>query len=68
MSFEAAQAGAELYRMFVSGDIHLTDATTAEMAKLMENTYRDVNIALANEFSRIGAISSASTSSSHRDG
>src|SRR5690606_3154328 len=30
-----------------------TDATTAEMVKLMENTYRDVNIAIANEFSRL---------------
>jgi UDP-N-acetyl-D-mannosaminuronic acid dehydrogenase len=31
----------------------LTDATTAEMVKLMENTYRDVNIAVANEFARL---------------
>lgn len=31
----------------------MTDATTAEMVKLMENTYRDVNIAIANEFSRL---------------
>ncbi len=31
----------------------LTDATTAEMVKLMENTYRDINIAIANEFSRL---------------
>jgi UDP-N-acetyl-D-mannosaminuronic acid dehydrogenase len=37
----------------VEGDIHLTDATTAEMVKIMENTYRDVNIALANELARI---------------
>lgn len=50
---EAAEAGAELYRTFVTGEIHLTDATTAEMAKLMENTFRDVNIALANEFARV---------------
>ena len=35
------------------GEIILTDATTAEMVKLMENTYRDVNIAIANEFSRL---------------
>ncbi|WP_322508515.1 nucleotide sugar dehydrogenase, partial [Anaerolinea sp.] len=33
--------------------IILTDATTAEMVKLMENTYRDVNIAIANEFARL---------------
>jgi UDP-N-acetyl-D-mannosaminuronic acid dehydrogenase len=51
----AAEACADLYRTFVRSSIHLTDATTAEMTKLMENTFRDVNIALANEFSRIGA-------------
>jgi UDP-N-acetyl-D-mannosaminuronic acid dehydrogenase len=46
-------AGKELYAHFVKGEIVLTDATTAEMVKLMENTYRDVNIAIANEFSRL---------------
>ncbi len=50
---ESAQAGAALYSIFVKGDIIQTDATTAEMVKLMENTYRDVNIAIANEFSRL---------------
>ncbi len=50
---ESAQAGAELYSLFVKGQIIQTDATTAEMVKLMENTYRDVNIAIANEFSRL---------------
>jgi UDP-N-acetyl-D-mannosaminuronic acid dehydrogenase len=50
---ESAQAGADLYAIFVKGDIIQTDATTAEMVKLMENTYRDVNIAIANEFSRL---------------
>jgi UDP-N-acetyl-D-mannosaminuronic acid dehydrogenase len=49
----SAQAGRDLYVTFVKGDILLTDATTAEMVKLMENTYRDVNIAVANEFSRL---------------
>jgi UDP-N-acetyl-D-mannosaminuronic acid dehydrogenase len=48
-----AQAGEELYAAFVKGAILLTDATTAEMVKLMENTYRDVNIAIANEFARL---------------
>ena len=43
----------EIYKIFVKGMIHQTDATTAEMVKLMENTYRDVNIALANELARI---------------
>ena len=50
---ESAQAGADLYATFVKGEIVQTDATTAEMVKLMENTYRDINIAIANEFSRL---------------
>lgn len=49
----SAKAGRDLYAIFVRGDIILTGATTAEMVKLMENTYRDVNIAIANEFSRL---------------
>jgi UDP-N-acetyl-D-mannosaminuronic acid dehydrogenase len=49
----SAKAGADLYRIIVRGQIIQTDATTAEMVKLMENTYRDVNIAVANEFSRL---------------
>jgi UDP-N-acetyl-D-mannosaminuronic acid dehydrogenase len=50
---ESAKAGHDLYAVFVKGDIIETDATTAEMVKLMENTTRDVNIAIANEFSRL---------------
>jgi UDP-N-acetyl-D-mannosaminuronic acid dehydrogenase len=50
---ESAQAGADLYSIFVKGQIVQTDATTAEMVKLMENTSRDINIAIANEFSRL---------------
>jgi UDP-N-acetyl-D-mannosaminuronic acid dehydrogenase len=50
---ESAQAGRDLYATFVKGQIIQTDATTAEMVKLMENTYRDVNIAIANEFARL---------------
>lgn len=49
----SAEAGRNLYATFVQGEIVLTDATTAEMVKLMENTYRDVNIAIANEFARL---------------
>jgi UDP-N-acetyl-D-mannosaminuronic acid dehydrogenase len=49
----SAQAGRDLYQTFVQGEILLTDATTAEMVKLMENTYRDINVAIANEFSRL---------------
>lgn len=48
-SSEAAQ----LYRMVIRGQCHLTTARTAEMAKLTENAYRDVNIAFANELSLI---------------
>jgi UDP-N-acetyl-D-mannosaminuronic acid dehydrogenase len=49
----SAEAAMRLYRVFVEGEIFLTDATTAEMAKLIENTYRDVNIAFSNEIARI---------------
>jgi UDP-N-acetyl-D-mannosaminuronic acid dehydrogenase len=42
-----------LYRTFVRGEMHLTNARTAELAKLVENAYRDVNIAFANELSII---------------
>lgn len=49
----AAQRAAELYSVFTKGAIHRTDLVTAECVKLMENTFRDVNIALANEFSLI---------------
>jgi UDP-N-acetyl-D-mannosaminuronic acid dehydrogenase len=50
---ESAKAGRDLYATFVKGEIIETDSTTAEMVKLMENTTRDVNIAIANEFSRL---------------
>ncbi len=49
----SAEAGKALYALFSRGEIILTDSTTAEMVKLMENTYRDVNIAIANEFSQL---------------
>jgi UDP-N-acetyl-D-mannosaminuronic acid dehydrogenase len=42
-----------LYEVFTKGECLLTDATTAEMAKLSENAFRDVNIAFANELSTI---------------
>jgi len=41
------------YQQFVSGQIFKTDARTAEMVKLTENSYRDVNIAFANELSLV---------------
>jgi UDP-N-acetyl-D-mannosaminuronic acid dehydrogenase len=50
---KSAEKAKQLYSSFVKGNIFLTDATTAEMVKLMENTFRDVNIALANELANI---------------
>lgn len=44
-------AAAEFYRTFVNGEVLETTAKTAEMAKLTENSFRDVNIAFANELS-----------------
>ncbi|MGM0396666.1 MAG: nucleotide sugar dehydrogenase [Bacillota bacterium] len=46
---ESTELVRELYKTFVQGNIYTTDSKTAEMCKLMENTFRDVNIALANE-------------------
>lgn len=48
-----AERAASIYRVFAQGEILLTDAASAEMAKLVENAYRDVNIAFANELSLI---------------
>jgi len=53
IDLNSAEAGQDLYSIFVKGEIVITDSTTAEMVKLMENTQRDVNIALANEFARL---------------
>lgn len=50
---ESAEKAKEIYETFTKGQIFLTDATTAEMAKLVENSFRDVNIAFANELSFI---------------
>lgn len=47
----STEAGAEFYSTFVSGELLLTRARTAETAKLVENAFRDVNIAFANELS-----------------
>jgi UDP-N-acetyl-D-mannosaminuronic acid dehydrogenase len=48
-----ADRAASVYRVFTQGQIVLSDAASAEMAKLVENAYRDVNIAFANELSLI---------------
>lgn len=47
------EAGKRVYSTFVKGEMIETNARTAEMSKLMENTYRDLNIALANELAKI---------------
>lgn len=47
------EAGSKVYATFVQGEIIKTNAKTAEMSKLMENTFRDVNIALANELAKV---------------
>ena len=49
----SAEKARDLYRTFVSGNIYLTDCGTAELVKLTENAFRDVNIAFANELSMI---------------
>ncbi len=48
---EATKKTIEFYKTFVKGEVIATDAKTAEMAKLTENSFRDVNIAFANELS-----------------
>ncbi|NVK74110.1 MAG: UDP-N-acetyl-D-mannosamine dehydrogenase [Oceanospirillaceae bacterium] len=49
----SSQMAVDFYKTFVNGGCYITDAKTAEMAKLTENTFRDVNIAFANELSII---------------
>ncbi|WP_026090209.1 nucleotide sugar dehydrogenase [Salinicoccus carnicancri] len=53
MTPACVEAGKKVYGTFVQGEMIETNAKTAEMSKLMENTYRDVNIALANELAKI---------------
>lgn len=48
---KSSELCAAFYRTFVAGQIHITSARMAETAKLVENAYRDVNIAFANELS-----------------
>ena len=53
MTPACTEKAVQLYKLFVKGDCLVTDSRTAEMAKLTENAYRDVNIAFANELSII---------------
>jgi UDP-N-acetyl-D-mannosaminuronic acid dehydrogenase len=48
----SSSAATDLYS-FVEGEVHVTDPTTAEFVKLIENTYRDINVAAANEFATL---------------
>ena len=50
---EATEKVVEFYKTFVTGEVLKTDAKTAELCKLVENSFRDVNIAFANELSII---------------
>jgi UDP-N-acetyl-D-mannosaminuronic acid dehydrogenase len=52
-TLKATQKTVEFYNTFVSGEVLSTDARTAEMAKLTENSFRDTNIAFANELSML---------------
>ena len=56
---ESTVRATSLYASFVTGNLLATDAATAELAKLAENTYRDVNIALANEIATLAEQSGA---------
>ena len=53
MTPKCSEAAARLYKIFVQGECVITSARTAEMCKLTENSFRDVNIAFANELSII---------------
>jgi len=50
---ESSEIAAEFFKTFVKGNIQITEATTAEVVKLAENTFRDINIAFANELALI---------------
>ncbi|MDH5716657.1 MAG: UDP-N-acetyl-D-mannosamine dehydrogenase [Spirochaetia bacterium] len=53
INYESTLKAAEFYKTFVKGEVIFTDAKTAELSKLTENSFRDVNIAFANELSMI---------------
>ncbi|MBG6042676.1 UDP-N-acetyl-D-mannosamine dehydrogenase [Proteus mirabilis] len=55
MNQKSSQRASELYKIFLEGECVITNARTAEMCKLTENSFRDVNIAFANELSLICA-------------
>ena len=50
---ESSLAAEKFYKVFCKGEIRITNSKTAELVKLTENAYRDINIAFANEVSMI---------------
>lgn len=52
-NFEIGEQVKSIYSSFCAGEIVVTDIRTAEMTKVVENTYRDINIAFANELAKI---------------
>lgn len=68
---ESMHLAKELYASITTGELILTDITTAEVVKVIENTYRDVNIALANEIAllceklKVDAIKAISIANKH---
>ncbi len=53
IDLKSSKYAEKIYKKFVKGSLNLTNSKTAEMCKLVENTYRDINIAYANELSII---------------
>ena len=53
LTLDATNQARNIYKQICNGDLHVTNAKTAEMVKLTENSYRDINIAFANEISII---------------
>ncbi len=53
LTLKASQKAFDFYSCFCNSEIHITNSKTAELAKLSENAFRDVNIAFANELSMI---------------
>src|SRR5699024_2730283 len=50
---KSSELARDLYTTFCQGELVVTDATTAELTKLAENSFRDLNIAFANELSDV---------------
>jgi UDP-N-acetyl-D-mannosaminuronic acid dehydrogenase len=57
-----AKVAAEFFATFIKGQILITDSTTAELSKVAENTFRDVNIAYANELALICEVNNSDVS------